>query len=92
MQAVSLETLLPEIKVVRHARARNLRLRVEPTGIRLTVPLFCSKKQIQQFLNNSEQWLVETWGRQQKQFNQNLDFPEQLSLFFHSQPFQIIRQ
>lgn len=92
MQAVSLETLLPEIKVVRHARARNLRLRVEPTGIRLTVPLFCSKKQIQQFLTHSEQWLVETWSRQQKQFSLNVDLPEQLSLFFHSQPFQIIRQ
>ncbi|WP_038343962.1 SprT family zinc-dependent metalloprotease [Acinetobacter sp. A47] len=92
MQAVSLETLLPRIKVVRHARARNLRLRVEPAGIRLTVPLFCSKKQIQQFLQQSEQWLLETWNRQQQQFSQSASFPEQLVLFFHSQPFQIIRQ
>ena len=92
MQAVSLETLLPEIKVVRHARARNLRLRVEPTGIRLTVPLFCSKRQIQQFLNQSEQWLLETWNKQQNQFPQTIVLPEQLLLFNHSQPFQIVQQ
>lgn len=92
MQAVSLETLLPEIKVVRHARARNLRLRVEPTGIRLTVPLFCTKRQIQQFLNQSEQWLLETWNKQQNQFPQTIVLPEQLLLFNHSQPFQIVQQ
>ena len=51
MPQVSLKAQLPEIKMVRHASARSLRLRVEPTGIRLTVPLFCTKKQIQQFLN-----------------------------------------
>lgn len=92
MQPVSLETQLPEIKVVRHARARNLRLRVEPTGIRLTVPIFCTKRQIQQFLQQSEQWLLETWSKQQKQFNQTINFPEQLVLFYHLQPFQIIQQ
>ena len=92
MQAVSLATLLPEIKVVRHARARNLRLRVEPTGIRLTVPLFCSKRQIQQFLNQSEQWLLETWNKQQNQLPQTIVLPEQLLLFNHSQPFQIVQQ
>lgn len=92
MPLVSLETLLPEIKVVRHARARNLRLHVEPTGIRLTVPLFCSKRQIQQFLHQSEQWLIETWGKQQQQFNQTTAFPESLALFHHVQPFNIIQQ
>ena len=92
MQSVSLETQLPEIKVVRHARARNLRLRVEPTGIRLTVPIFCTKRQIQQFLQQSEQWLLETWSKQQEQFNQTINFPEQLVLFYHLQPFQIIQQ
>ncbi|MDO3658204.1 M48 family metallopeptidase [Acinetobacter genomosp. 15BJ] len=92
MPSVSLETLLPEIKVVRHARARNLRLRVEPTGIRLTVPLFCSKRQIQQFLHQSEQWLIETWAKQQQQFNQITVFPESLTLFNHVQPFKIIQQ
>ena len=92
MQSVSLETQLPEIKVVRHARARNLRLRVEPTGIRLTVPIFCTKRQVQQFLNQSEQWLLETWNKQQNQFLQTIILPEQLLFFNHSQPFQIVQQ
>ncbi|RLZ07614.1 M48 family peptidase [Acinetobacter sp. 2JN-4] len=92
MPSVSLEALLPEVKVVRHARARNLRLRVEPTGIRLTVPPFCTKIQIQQFLKQSEQWLVDTWSKQQQQLNRGNDFPEALYLFFHSQPFHIIQQ
>ena len=92
MPQVSLKAQLPEIKMVRHASARSLRLRVEPTGIRLTVPLFCTKKQVQQFLNQSAQWLVETWDKQQKQLNLTTAFPEQLDLFYHLQPFQIIQQ
>ena len=77
MALLSLKAQLPEIKMIRHASARSLRLRVEPTGIRLTVPLFCTKKQIQQFLNQSEQWLIETWDKQQKQLNLTAAFPEQ---------------
>ena len=37
---------LPEIQISHHARATRLRLRVEPTQIRLTVPKFCTKRQI----------------------------------------------
>ncbi|MDH0030370.1 MULTISPECIES: SprT family zinc-dependent metalloprotease [unclassified Acinetobacter] len=92
MALLALKAQLPEIKIVRHASARSLRLRVEPTGIRLTVPLFCTKKQIQQFLNQSEQWLIETWDKQQKQLNLTAVFPEQIKLFYHVQPFQIIHQ
>ncbi|AZN69036.1 M48 family peptidase [Acinetobacter haemolyticus] len=92
MVSVSVETPLPEVKVVRHARARNLRLRVEPTGIRLTVPLFCTKRQIQQFLNQSEPWLLATWAKQQHQLLQTSTFPEQLVLFAHTQPFSIVKQ
>ena len=40
---------LPEIRIVRHAQQKRLRLRVEPQGVRLTVPLRCTKKQIEQF-------------------------------------------
>ena len=83
---------LPEIKMVRHARARNLRLRVEPSGIRLTIPLFCSRKQVQQFLAHSEQWLIDTWHKQQTQFNHSTVFPAQISLFHHAEPFRIIQQ
>ncbi|MBO3656596.1 YgjP family zinc-dependent metalloprotease [Acinetobacter haemolyticus] len=92
MVSVSVETPLPEVKVVRHARARNLRLRVEPTGIRLTVPLFCTKRQIQQFLNQSEPWLLATWAKQQQQLLQTSTFPEQLVLFAHTQSFSIVKQ
>lgn len=73
---------LPEIQITHHARATRLRLRVEPTQIRLTVPKFCSKRQIQDFLNQSEQWMVETWQKQQAslvQIDQTL--PTELWLF-----------
>ncbi|RBA32594.1 MULTISPECIES: M48 family metallopeptidase [Acinetobacter] len=92
MQSVKSDEKLPEIKMVRHARAKNLRLRVDPTGIRLTVPLFCSQRQIQMFLNQSEQWLIEIWEKQQKQNPKYSEFPEHLQLFYHSKPFSVIQQ
>jgi len=61
---------LPEIQITHHARATRLRLRVEPTQIRLTVPKVCTKKQIQAFLQQSEQWMIETWQKQQKKSGQ----------------------
>ncbi len=72
---------MPEIKIVRHVRARKLRLRVEPASIRLTVPLFCSKKQIQQFLAQSEQWLIETWSKQQHVQSASVEIPSEISFF-----------
>ena len=86
---------LPEIKIVRHARSIRLRLRVEPTQIRLTAPLFCSKKQIQNFIDQSEQWLVKTWQEQQQKQEiqlQNRVFPTELKLFNLEQPIQITYQ
>ena len=73
---------LPEIQITHHARATRLRLRVEPTQIRLTVPKFCSKRQIQDFLNQSEQWMVETWQKQQASLVQiDRTLPIELRLF-----------
>lgn len=73
---------LPEIQITHHARATRLRLRVEPTQIRLTVPKFCSKRQIQDFLNQSEQWMVETWQKQQASLVQiDRILPTELRLF-----------
>lgn len=73
---------LPEIQITHHARATRLRLRVEPTQIRLTVPKFCSKRQIQDFLNQSEQWMVETWQKQQASLVQiDRTLPTELWLF-----------
>jgi predicted metal-dependent hydrolase len=81
---------LPEIQITHHARATRLRLRVEPTQIRLTVPKYCTQKQIQHFLNESEQWMQETWLKQQEkigQFDRNL--PTELQLFNLEQSIQI---
>ncbi|END9035315.1 DUF45 domain-containing protein, partial [Acinetobacter baumannii] len=83
---------MPEIKIVRHVRARKLRLRVEPASIRLTVPLFCSKKQIQQFLAQSEQWLIETWNKQHHVQSTSFEIPSEISFFNREQPFQIVVQ
>lgn len=73
---------LPEIQITHHARATRLRLRVEPTQIRLTVPRFCSNRQIQDFLKQSEQWMVETWQKQQASLVQvERTLPTELHLF-----------
>lgn len=83
---------MPEIKIVRHVRARKLRLRVEPASIRLTVPLFCSKNQIQLFLAQSEQWLIETWNKQHHVQSNSLEIPSEIYFFNKEQPFQVIVQ
>ena len=84
---------LPEIQITHHARATRLRLRVEPTQIRLTVPRFCSKRQIQDFLQQSEQWMIETWQKQQEKAGQiDRELPTELKLFNLEQPLEIIYQ
>lgn len=79
---------MPEIKIVRHVRARKLRLRVEPASIRLTVPLFCSKKQIQQFLAQSEQWLTETWNKQQNVQSASIEIPSEIYFLIKTNRFR----
>ncbi|MEB3766532.1 SprT family zinc-dependent metalloprotease [Acinetobacter sp. MD2] len=80
---------LPKVKIVRHVRAKSLRLRVYSHQICLTVPPRCSQGQIDQFLKQSEAWLIETW---QKVGQQNaVDFPIQLQLFGQNKPTQIQR-
>ncbi|MFU9046820.1 SprT family zinc-dependent metalloprotease [Acinetobacter tibetensis] len=82
---------LPDIQITHHARATRLRLRVEPTQIRLTVPKFCSQKQIQAFLGESEQWMIETWQKQQNKVGQlDRSLPIQLNLFNLEQPLAVI--
>ncbi len=84
---------LPEIQITHHARATRLRLRVEPTQIKLTVPKFCTKRQIQDFLAESEQWMIETWQKQQEKAGQlDQTLPTELKLFNLKQPLQIIYQ
>lgn len=73
---------LPEIKIVRHARAKCLRLRVDSTQIRLTVPVLCSKRKIQNFMDQAEQWLIQTWQKQQEKIVQiDKTLPNELQLF-----------
>ncbi len=73
---------LPEIQITRKLRATRLRLRVEPTQIKLTVPQFCTQRQVQDFLKQSEQWMIETWQKQQEKSGQiDKTFPTELKLF-----------
>ena len=51
---------LPKIQIIRNVRSTRLRLRVEPHQIRLSAPVFCSKSQIQKFIDQSESWLLAT--------------------------------
>lgn len=84
---------LPEIKITHHARATRLRLRVEPSQIRLTVPKFCTQRQIDDFLKQSEQWVIETWQKQQQHISLvDRSLPSTLKLFNLQQPLKIIYQ
>ena len=83
---------LPKIQIIRNVRSTRLRLRVEPHQIRLSAPVFCTKSQIQKFIDQSESWLLETWNKQQSQLiqkNESKVLPTELQLFNQSQPLQI---
>ena len=82
---------LPEIQITRKLRATRLRLRVEPTQIKLTVPQFCTQRQVQDFLKQSEQWMIETWQKQQQKTGQiDKTLPVELKLFNLEQPISIV--
>lgn len=82
---------LPEIQIRPHARAKKLKLTVSQGGIRLTVPYGCSKKQANDFIQQNQSWLLQTWQKyqnlkQQQALEQNLKLPEQLNLAYFNQP------
>ena len=84
---------LPEIQIKRHIRATRLKLRVEPSQIRVTAPVFCTQKQIQNFIDQSTDWLLKTWRKQQENVNkEDKSLPNSLKLFFHDEDIQIIYQ
>ena len=84
---------LPEIQITRKLRATRLRLRVEPTQIKLTVPQFCTQCQVEEFLKQSEQWMIETWQKQQEKAGQiDKILPTELKLFNLEQPLQVVYQ
>jgi predicted metal-dependent hydrolase len=66
-------------------------LRVDSTQIRLTVPVLCSKRKIQNFMDQAEEWLLKTW-QQQTQNIQLQTLPTELKLFNLAEPLQIIYQ
>lgn len=83
-------TDLPEIQIVRHARAKHLRLRVHADSIRLTVPVFCSHRQIESFIQQSKAWLQETWQKQHTVLqSQCHSLPQDLQLFDQTDKLQI---
>ena len=82
---------LPEIQIKRHVRATRLKLRVEPHQICLTAPVFCTKKQIQYFIDQSSAWMIETWQKQQVNVSEKV-LPKTLKLFNNEQEIQIIYQ
>ena len=82
---------LPEIQITRNIRSTRLRLRVEPTRIRLTAPIFCTKKQIQSFIDQSEEWLLKTWQAQQKNIVKiDKSLPTEIQLFNLDHKVQVI--
>lgn len=84
---------LPQIQITRKLRATRLRLRVEPTQIKLTVPQFCTQRQVQDFLKQSEQWMIEAWQKQQEKAGlQDRSLPTELRLFNLVQPLTVIYQ
>lgn len=71
---------LPEIHMVRHARAKRLKLAVSAQGIRLTVPPYATKRQVQDFLVQSQSWLEQTWQEQQLLISQKAEQSTQIEL------------
>ena len=85
-------TTLPPLKLVRHGTARRLRLKVDAQGARLTVPYGCSRAQVEQFLQESHDWLMQAWQKQQSLQPQFTALPTELKLFKHEQPWQVVYQ
>lgn len=85
---------LPEIQIRPHARATKLKLTVSQSGIRLTVPYGCSKKQANDFIQQNQSWLLQTWQKyqnlkQQQALTQSSQLPEQLNLAYFQQPIKL---
>lgn len=84
---------LPDIQITRHIRSTRLRLKVGQQQIKLTAPVFCTQRQIQQFIQQSEQWLIETWYQQQQKIEQvDRTLPNELALFNQAQAIAIVYQ
>ena len=78
---------LPAIKVVAHARAKQIKLSVSDRGIRVTVPRASSERQLRLYLEHAKVWLKNTWAKQQEILaNQAApELPQQLQLCYQAQ-------
>ncbi|KAF7276078.1 hypothetical protein GWI33_010946 [Rhynchophorus ferrugineus] len=56
---------IPEIEMVRHARAKRLKLVVSAKGVRLTIPPYATQQQINVFVQQHRPWIAETWAKLQ---------------------------
>lgn len=84
----ALNPLFAKVKVVRHASAKHMRLRVSVNRIRLTVPKNCSESQIQQFLVQSDAWLTQAWQTQSHSITA-VSVPSTLSLFNQQESLEV---
>ena len=84
---------LPEIQITRNLRSTRLRMRVDGHHIKVTAPIYCTNRQIQNFIQQSESWLLKTWQSQQANL-QNIDrtLPTEIKLFDVDVPIQIVYQ
>lgn len=81
---------LPEIQITRNIRSKCLRMRVYGQQIKVTAPIFCTAQQIQDFIQQSESWLLKTWQLQQNKIPQlDRTLPQELKIFNLDQPIQI---
>lgn len=81
---------LPEIQITRNLRSTRIRLRVDPRQIKVTAPVFCTHQQIQNFIKDSESWILKVWAQQQAKMVQvDKTLPTELKLFNLTDPINI---
>ena len=81
---------LPEIQIKRNLKATKLRLRVDQKQIKVTAPFFCSNRQIQNFIKDSEDWILNAWKQQQaKLIKIDKTLPTELQFFNLIDPINI---
>lgn len=75
---------LPEIKVVRHARAKRIKLSVSSKGIRLTLSPSATQHQAERFVTQQLDWLKQAWQKHQDRIvvDQDQPFPSTLNLCY----------
>lgn len=79
----------PEIQIVRHARAKRLKLTVSAKGIRLTIPPFTSQHHVDGFVQQNQNWLKQMWAKHRQLLEHKREvviLPDQLQLCYLKSP------